>query len=91
LKKLEFFLNYSEVTENTLSQVTKEELKEWAKEFDAKLRENEKFFKKYISSLGLVYDPEEDYSFSLGLNASAIAKAASDWSKKGNSFNFTKI
>jgi len=41
-----------------------------------------KILKKYVSHLGLIYDPEEDYSFVLGSNAGVIAKAASEWGKK---------
>jgi len=76
LKKLEFFLNYSEVTENLLSQVTEERLKEWEKEFKAELREDESLKKEFYEFVG------KEVRFVLGATAGAIAKAASEWGKK---------
>jgi len=85
LKKLEFFLQYNKVTENLLSQVTKEELEKWESKFDAKLREDESLKKEFYEFVG------KEVRFVLGATAGAIAKAASEWSKKGNSLHFTTI
>jgi len=76
LKSCEFFLQYFEVTENLLSQVTKEELEKWESKFDAKLREDESLKKEFYEFVG------KEVRFVLGATAGAIAKAASEWSKK---------
>jgi len=77
LKSCEFFLQYFEVTENLLSQVTKEELEKWESKFDAKLREDESLKKEFYEFVG------KEVRFVLGATAGAIAKAASEWGKKG--------
>jgi len=85
LKKLEFFLNYSEVTENTLSQVTKEELEKWESKFKAELREDESLKKEFYEFVG------KEVRFVLGATAGAIAKAASEWGKKENSNSWESL
>jgi len=77
LKSCEFFLRYNNVTENLLSQVTEERLEKWAKEFNDLLQKNEFLRKDYLDLTGDKY-----CNLSLGATAGAIAKAASDWSKK---------
>jgi len=76
LKKLEFFLQYFEVTENSLPQVTEERLKEWANEFNTHLLNYENIKNSYFQSTGQLPP------FVLGASAGAIAKAASEWGKK---------
>jgi hypothetical protein len=76
LKSYEFFLRYNKVTENSLSQVTEEKLEKRESEFKAELRKDESLKKEFYEFVG------KEVRFVLGATAGAIAKAASEWSKK---------
>jgi len=76
LKSYEFFLRYNKVTENSLSQVTEEKLEKRESDFKAELRKDESLKKEFYEFVG------KEVRFVLGANTGAIAKAASEWSKK---------